>query len=155
MAEPASTATAAALKTRREMDDLCVMVESSKFIAEVQWSEFWGSTVETGTTDFSVSNYQIIFRGCRAPGQGVPGCVRATARHAVWQIQGALDLGLKVCRLFKSVQCPKPRPARVAPGCASAAPARPVSPRTHPGPGPCAPGCVRVTARAWPAAPEC
>src|SRR5450830_211149 len=100
MAEPASTATAAALKTRREMDDLCVMVESSKFIAEVQWSEFWGSTVETGTTDFSVSNYQIIFRGCRAPGQGVPGCVRATAQHAVGQLQGALDLWLKVCRLF-------------------------------------------------------
>src|SRR5450756_826795 len=63
MAAPASTATAAALKTRREMDDVCVMVESSKFIDKVRWSEFWRSKDKTGTTDFVVSNYRIIYVG--------------------------------------------------------------------------------------------
>jgi hypothetical protein len=57
-------AATAALKARRERwekDDVRVMVEFSKLIARVQCDEFWETTAETGTTDFFVSNYQVIY----------------------------------------------------------------------------------------------
>jgi hypothetical protein len=43
------------------------MVEFSKLIARVQCDEFWETTAETGTTDFFVSNYRIIYVGLALP----------------------------------------------------------------------------------------